>query len=360
MPLSEKSSSTSRYVHVHGFHPELYSNRRPPPFFFCNCISTPRLTHPSLFAPNSAFKVVLVGDNGVGKTSLLKRLCENASPSTYVGMYPYYVSCVVSVLLSPSCTPLILLPYLHVLSQTATKGVNVYVVHLENGSKERVELHIYDTPGDSSDPSTVERYCEEPSAYILMFDVTSRLSYKNLPTWHQAISSMPNAKSIASNGVVLGNKIDCKEKDRRVKVKGIAFHRRKNLMYYDISAENNLNVDKAFVHLTRKLKNDAEGQWKVVTYPAISASSAFPFPRNLAHTPDSLIFGGPAPAPSAPPANIENSSTSSPSASFFAPTPTSIHTPPFKGTAPQENNSKGVGISYKFLPVTDESKNAAV
>ena len=36
-------------------------------------------------------------------------------------------------------------------------------------------------------------------------------------------------------------------KDRKVKAKSIAFHRKKNLQYYDISAKSNYNFEKPFL-----------------------------------------------------------------------------------------------------------------
>ncbi|KAL1400590.1 hypothetical protein pipiens_007300 [Culex pipiens pipiens] len=53
--------------------------------------------------------------------------------------------------------------------------------------------------------------------------------------------------------VLCGNKVDIK--DRKVKAKGIVFHRKKNLNY-DISAKSNYNFEKPFLWLARKLVGD--------------------------------------------------------------------------------------------------------
>ncbi|KAL1378067.1 hypothetical protein pipiens_015838 [Culex pipiens pipiens] len=53
--------------------------------------------------------------------------------------------------------------------------------------------------------------------------------------------------------VLCGNKVDIK--DRKVKAKGIVFHRKKNLNY-DISAMSNYNFEKPFLWLARKLVGD--------------------------------------------------------------------------------------------------------
>jgi GTP-binding nuclear protein Ran len=83
-----------------------------------------------------------------------------------------------------------------------------------------------------------------------MFDVTSRVSYKNVPNWHRDLTRVCENIPI----VLVGNKVDIK--DRKVKAKSINFHRRKNLAYYDISAKSNYNFEKPFLWLARKLTGD--------------------------------------------------------------------------------------------------------
>jgi Ras family len=82
---------------------------------------------------------------------------------------------------------------------------------------------------------------------IIMFDVTSRITYKNVPNWHRDLTRVCENIPI----VLVGNKCDIKE--RKVKAKHITFHRKKNLQYYDISAKSNYNFEKPFLWLARKL-----------------------------------------------------------------------------------------------------------
>lgn len=58
---------------------------------------------------------------------------------------------------------------------------------------------------------------------IIMFDVTSRITYKNVPNWHRDLVRVCEGIPI----VLCGNKVDIK--DRKVKAKTIVFHRKKNL-----------------------------------------------------------------------------------------------------------------------------------
>lgn len=83
-----------------------------------------------------------------------------------------------------------------------------------------------------------------------MFDVTSRVTYKNVHSWHRDLVRVCEGIPI----VLCGNKVDVK--DRKVKAKSITFHRKKNLQYYDISAKSNYNFEKPFLWLARKLVGD--------------------------------------------------------------------------------------------------------
>ena len=121
---------------------------------------------------------------------------------------------------------------------------------------------------------------------IIMFDVTARLTYKNVPTWHRDLCRCVKIDSLSfivfcfgsvvtvlCNYVVAivtmfwhrdlcrvcenipivlcGNKVDVK--NRQVKAKQVTFHRKKNLQYYEISAKSNYNFEKPFLYLARKL-----------------------------------------------------------------------------------------------------------
>lgn len=80
-----------------------------------------------------------------------------------------------------------------------------------------------------------------------MFDVTSRMTYKNVPQWHRDLVRVCENIPI----VLCGNKVDIK--DRKVKAKNITFHRKKSLQYYELSAKSNYNFEKPFLWIARKL-----------------------------------------------------------------------------------------------------------
>ncbi|KAF9926690.1 GTP-binding nuclear protein gsp1/Ran [Linnemannia zychae] len=80
-----------------------------------------------------------------------------------------------------------------------------------------------------------------------MFDLTSRITYRNVPSWYRDLVRVCENIPI----VLCGNKVDVKE--RKVKAKQITFHRKKCIQYYEISAKSNYNYEKPFLWLARTL-----------------------------------------------------------------------------------------------------------
>lgn len=125
---------------------------------------------------------------------------------------------------------------------------------------------MWDTAGQEKFGGLRDGYYINGQCGIIMFDVTSRITYKNVPNWHRKstnpihrhcgedlIQITGDLVRVCENIpiVLTGNKVDVKE--RKVKAKTITFHRKKNLQYYDISAKSNYNFEKPFLWLARKL-----------------------------------------------------------------------------------------------------------
>ena len=94
-----------------------------------------------------------------------------------------------------------------------------------------------------------------------MFDVSSRVTYKNVPKWFKDVTRVCENIPI----VLVGNKVDVA--DRKVKARQILFPRKHGLQYYDISAKSNYQFEKPFLWLLRKLTGDPNLQ--LVEAPAL-------------------------------------------------------------------------------------------
>eukprot|EP00981_Chlorochromonas_danica_P007220 scaffold1618_cov158-Ochromonas_danica.AAC.4 len=150
--------------------------------------------------PIPEFKLILVGDGGVGKTTFVKRHLTGEFEKRYVGRSSNVVACI------------------------------------------------------------------QGQCAIIMFDVTSRITYKSVPNWYRDLTRVCENIPI----VLCGNKVEVK--DRKVKAKQITFHRKKNLQYYEISAKVNYNFEKPFLWLTRKVAGNNNIEF--VEAPALAPPEA--------------------------------------------------------------------------------------
>ena len=104
----------------------------------------------------------------------------------------------------------------------ATLGVDVHplVFYTNHGP---IRFNVWDTAGQEKFGGLRDGYYIQSQCGIIMFDVTSRVTYKNVPNWHRDLVRVCENIPI----VLCGNKVDMK--DRKVKAKSINFHRKKNL-----------------------------------------------------------------------------------------------------------------------------------
>jgi GTP-binding nuclear protein Ran len=217
-PPGRQHFSTTKPLLAH-FTPATF-----PTLYHLFCPPTPltHTHHPATTLDNMAetaaqgsvptFKLVLVGDGGTGKTTFVKRHLTGEFEKKYI----------------------------------ATLGVEVHPLGFTTNLGP-IQFDVWDTAGQEKFGGLRDGYYINGQCGIIMFDVTSRITYKNVPNWHRDLVRVCENIPI----VLTGNKVDVKE--RKVKAKSITFHRKKNLQYYDISAKSNYNFEKPFLWLARKL-----------------------------------------------------------------------------------------------------------
>jgi len=181
------------------------------------------------------FKLILVGDGGVGKTTFVKRHKSGEFEKRYI----------------------------------ATLGVEVHPLTFWTNLGPII-FDCWDTAGQERFGGLRDGYYINGQSAIIMFDVTSRVSYKNVPIWHRDLTRVCDDIPI----VLCGNKVDVK--DRKVMPKQITFQRKKaNIQYYDISAKSNYNFEKPFLWIVKKLCGDSNVKFvaePVKSLPEVSIS----------------------------------------------------------------------------------------
>ena len=149
----------------------------------------------------------------------------------------------------------------------ATLGVEVHPLSFSTNFG-TICFNVWDTAGQEKFGGLRDGYYIQGQCGIIMFDVTSRITYKNVPNWHRDLERVCENIPI----VLCGNKVDVKvwhllvrrrpvvdiqhlstSQERKVKTGNVTFHRKKNIQYFEISAKSNYNFEKPFLWLARKL-----------------------------------------------------------------------------------------------------------
>ena len=164
---------------------------------------------------NYIFRICLLGDSNVGKTSLINRFCDNTFKEAY----------------------------------NNTIGVDFRVVTLKY--KDIVaKVHIWDTAGQERFKSIATNYFRSAYGFIFVYDLTDEDSFKNVENWVNLASSN-SVSSILS--FLVGNKSDLVE-DRKVsRNQAEEFAKKYELFYLETSAKDNYNIEKLFEYFTYKL-----------------------------------------------------------------------------------------------------------
>ena len=161
------------------------------------------------------FRICLIGNICVGKTSLLARYADNSFKESYAN----------------------------------TIGVDFRVITLKY--KDIIaKVHIWDTAGNERFKSITINYYRSSHGFIYVYDITSKESFENLDMWINLTNE--NCGTNAINFLV-GNKSDL-EKEREVtKEEGEEFAKKYDLIFIETSAKHNDNVGKLFEFFTYKL-----------------------------------------------------------------------------------------------------------
>ncbi|XP_005993187.1 ras-related protein Rab-39B-like [Latimeria chalumnae] len=163
------------------------------------------------------FRIILLGDSTVGKSSLLRRFSE--------GQF------------TDNCDP--------------TVGVDFYAKTLEVEAGMKIKLQLWDTAGQERFRSITKSYYRNSVGGLLVFDLTNRKSFEHVKDWFQEVTEhMKPYKLIL---VLIGHKSDLTALRKVSQDEGETLASALGVQYIETSARNNQNVDRAFEMLTNTI-----------------------------------------------------------------------------------------------------------
>ena len=154
------------------------------------------------------FKLLLIGDSGVGKTCILFRFSDDAFNSTFI----------------------------------STIGIDFKIKTIELHGK-KIKLQIWDTAGQERFQTITTSYYRGAMGIMLVYDITQSSSFGNINKW------LRNIEDHATDNVaklILGNKCDMEARRVVPFEQGEQLAKSKGLKFLETSAKANINIDKAF------------------------------------------------------------------------------------------------------------------
>ena len=167
------------------------------------------------------FKLLLIGDSGVGKSSLLLRFAEDAYTDSYI----------------------------------STIGVDFKIRTIDLDGK-TVKLQIWDTAGQERFRTITSSYYRGAHGIIVVYDVTEQESFNNVKQWFQEIDRYATE---GVNKLLVGNKSDMT--DKKVVEYAVAkeFADSMGISFIETSAKSSTNVQDAFLTMARQIKERIGG-----------------------------------------------------------------------------------------------------
>lgn len=184
--------------------------------------------------PERIFKVIIVGNSGVGKSSYLYRFCDGI-------FYPHL---------------------------RATVGIDFRTrnVRFENVV---YTIQLWDTAGQEKYRSIIRSYFRKVDGVILMYDVTEAESYHDLKSWLNLIMDSTNDTQVPI--MFVGNKIDLREAENNTRKSfvtvemGQRLASTNNALFIETSVATQYNIEEAIHLLVREMKVREDTQ--VATLP---------------------------------------------------------------------------------------------
>lgn len=163
------------------------------------------------------FKLLLIGDSGVGKSSLLHRFADDDYKDDYI----------------------------------STIGVDFKIKTLEGPDGKQMKLQIWDTAGQERFRTITSSYYRGAHGIIIVYDITDSESFANVKQWLHEINRYASENV---NKLLVGNKSDLTS-DRQVSTEqGKELAESLKLDFVETSAKSNNNVTEVFHKMAGEIR----------------------------------------------------------------------------------------------------------
>ena len=163
------------------------------------------------------YKIIFIGDNCVGKTAIISRIERNE----------FY--------------------------DEITIGID-FVTKIIKYRGQNIKIQLWDTTGQEKYKGLIPSYIRNTSIAFVVYDVSYKNSFNNVPSWINLIKSIANPKI-----VLCGNKIDLTTREVE-KREGEEYAKKEGFQFFEVSALTNENIKLMFYSAIADLPSLFEGE----------------------------------------------------------------------------------------------------
>ena len=154
------------------------------------------------------YKLIVIGNENVGKTSIINRLKNNQFSGNY----------------------------------EPTVGLDFQSIPILIDDQ-NVTLLLYDTAGQEKFRSLLPLYTKNSHIILLVYDITNLDSFCDVEKWYDSLSNINKEEAIF---VLVGNKIDLMEERKVTEEEGKTYAKRHNFIFCEVSALTGDGVQELF------------------------------------------------------------------------------------------------------------------
>jgi len=181
-------------------------------------------------------KIVLVGDSGVGKSSLFVRYCDGQWRSEGAG-------------------------------STVADDTKTKVIEVVNKQKPtQVTLHIHDTIGQERFGNLTSSSFRSAQGVLLCYDITDKESFDHLTLWRKEITKYAPADVVIC---LLGLKIDLVRERVIPTEDGQSLSESWKAPFFEVSAKTNTNINEAVMALAQRVMGMRNPETRLIKSPSI-------------------------------------------------------------------------------------------
>ena len=173
------------------------------------------------------FKIMVIGESKVGKTSVIKKYTQNKFGGVYL----------------------------------TTVGVD-FQDKIINIDDKKIRLQIWDTAGQERFRNITKNYFNSSNGFLLIYDITDKDSLVHLNFWSAQIQLNAPEKSKC---VLVGNKCDLESARAVSTEEGKMYAEKNKIKFFETSAKDGTNINEVFEYIANEIYKEQKMEMRSVT-----------------------------------------------------------------------------------------------